>query len=144
MLIDKNCDDFFELISAYIDREVSRQEAFEVTEHLLGCGHCRKKYEALKETSKAVKFYFEAYKPDAKIDTACLLMKIDKAEKYLNVRSKVAIAGLLAGIICFSVTTLNTENQIKTNIIYESAEQFVSANAFSSVSDGVLAVVYEN
>lgn len=36
-----NCDRYFELLSARLDREVTKEEAEEVELHCVGCGHCR-------------------------------------------------------------------------------------------------------
>ena len=47
-----NCEKYKELITGFLDQELSPEQMNEVNEHLNRCEHCRKEYNEMRETMK--------------------------------------------------------------------------------------------
>ncbi|MBM7855819.1 anti-sigma factor RsiW [Desulfohalotomaculum tongense] len=58
-----NCQDVSDNLSAYLDDELSKEEARHIAEHLLVCHHCRTQWEELKRASSLLRHMPEVVPP---------------------------------------------------------------------------------
>ena len=90
-----NCEKYLDLISAYVDGEVTDTEKTEIEAHLEECAECRSILEAYRAISEEVAFDTEEV-PEGFADG--VMAKVSSYEKKVKNRRNFGIAGRYVGI----------------------------------------------
>lgn len=148
------CREISEKLSEYLDKELPREDAVKVSEHLLACKYCRRDYDNLKEISLIVKNYLKksSYSPEILnlYSTDEIMARLDKSERRRVFLTSVAAVFLMAILSWFSISTVEPTiiNQPEKINMNESgslkAEDFLFNKAYSTPSEGAISVLYEN
>ena len=97
------CDRYYELLSARVDRELTRDEAEEVELHLVGCAQCRIVWEQMEEAREAFAHLEEVPAPEGFAQGVMERVRVVESEKKvipLFKRPQVrALAGLAACLV---------------------------------------------
>ena len=97
------CDRYYELLSARVDRELTRDEAEEVELHLAGCAQCRIVWEQMEEAREAFAHLEEVPAPEGFAQGVMERVRVVESEKKvipLFKRPQVrALAGLAACLV---------------------------------------------
>ncbi|OGI21113.1 MAG: hypothetical protein A2287_10660 [Candidatus Melainabacteria bacterium RIFOXYA12_FULL_32_12] len=156
------CNEMYSNLSAFLDRELPKNEIVKISEHLLACKHCRRDYENLKTTQFAVKNYFiksvtdkDASNKDIYNNT---LEKLDKTQHRRELLTSIVAIFIMALLGWFSMNTIEPiimkkaygHNPKVVNpdrpvfVKYAKAEDFLFTQAFSMPQEGVISILYEN
>ena len=96
------CDRYFELLSARVDRELTREEAEEVELHLVGCAQCRIVWEQMEEAREAFAHLEEVPAPEGFAQGVLDRIRAEEKPKVIPLfkRPQVrALAGLAACLV---------------------------------------------
>jgi len=101
---NRDCEKVLELLSAYIDGELSESDAEFVRAHLEICPDCKKVYDELKETENI----FAASSEDAPLELSAAVMTRVRAEKAISAKRRkfTRIFGGIAVAAVISLTVL--------------------------------------
>ncbi|EKE03757.1 MAG: hypothetical protein ACD_20C00156G0002 [uncultured bacterium] len=155
------CKEISENLSAFLDKELTRDDTIQVSEHLLTCKHCRRDYENLKATQFAIRNYFKksiSYKAGSNKDICDnTLVRLDKKERRKELFTSIASVFIIALLSWFSMNTVEPmimkkaygHNPKVVNpdrpvfVKYAKAEEFVFTQAYSMPPEGVESILYE-
>ena len=96
------CDRYYELLSARVDRELTRDEAEEVELHLVGCAQCRIVWEQMEEAREAFAHLEEVPAPEGFAQGVLDRIRAEEKPKVIPLfkRPQVrALAGLAACLV---------------------------------------------
>ncbi len=96
------CDRYYELLSARVDRELTRDEAEEVELHLVGCAQCRIVWEQMEEAREAFAHLEEVPAPEGFAQGVMDRIRAEEKPKVIPLfkRPQVrALAGLAACLV---------------------------------------------
>jgi len=154
----ETCDYVLENLSAYLDKELNKDELITISEHLMECRSCRRDYNDLKKLSYTIREYFGRFEQQVSLKdnniAQKLALQIENTNKIRFIGTSVAAIVILAVLSWFSITMFeplvientqnNNQDRPKDEIIYVKAEDYVLKQAYAVPQDGVLAVIYEN
>lgn len=111
-----SCDEIKSNLSAFVDGELSKECNAKLCEHLFECECCKKEYELLKLTQKAVKNYFQKSTENVQIPYIPEKEKPLNKVIFLQRRKKLiysAVACSIAIVITlFSINLLSSKENI--------------------------------
>lgn len=150
------CDEINENLSAYLDKELNKEEAVKVSQHLLRCKSCRRDYESLKYTSMMIKGYFERSVNAVSENNISdkVIQNFHNKERRKELFTSTAAVIIMAVLGWFSVSPIepvDLRNAYSTKIknipdrpIYVKSEDFLFAEAYSMPPKDAIVSLYEN
>ena len=150
------CESINDKLSPYIDKELTKDELMEISEHLLYCRFCRRDYENLKETQHILKDYFTriGFGADTLPAIEKIVADVYKKEKISYLAGMFAASAALIILTWFSMNIIEPaifkeaykDHRAVTNKdkpLYVNAEDFLLKSIYSVPSEGAIAVAYD-
>lgn len=149
-----SCYEVNDNLSAFLDRELSREEIGDMSEHLLACETCRKNYESLKLTQIAVKKYFSQTSSAPEVSKK-VMRRFNNTERHRRIFVSISAMIMLLLLSWFSANiiqpsiekssyTHNSDTIDPDKPIYVKSENFLITEAYYTPTKGALSFLYEN